>query len=358
MAAWRAGFLLALVPPLLPPLGFALGQAAGAPTFSAWFLILVTFVLVPLIEPIVGEDPRDPADEGVLEDDAFFRAVTLAVLPLQAFSLLFCGWAALHASGWAEGLGWMASAGLVTVATAMTAGHELIHRTSRWEAGIGAALLSTGWYATYKPEHLYGHHLRCGTREDNATAERDENAYLFILRAMRANPRDGYALQAERMRRRGRSPWSWRNEMVWWTALSLALTAGAFALGGAEGMLFFLGQCVVAVFLLELINYVEHYGLMRRVVDGRLERIGPQHSWSTQALLTNWIVFNLARHGDHHVAGAKRYPLLRARPESPSLPFGYPTALMVAAVPPLWRRVMNPRLDIAVQPVRVANASR
>ena len=347
LAVRRVGCLLGLLPPLLPMLGWALGEAAGRPALFAWFLPLIVFGLVPLIEPLIGEDRTNaaPDEASGLEDDAWFRRVTWAVLPLQLASLLFCGWASVTAPAWLEGVGYMVSCSLVTVATAMTAGHELIHKTTRAEPLLGAALLSTAWYATYKPEHLYGHHVKVGTSADNATAARGENTYAFIARAMRRNPRDGYALQAERLRRRGLRAWSWRNEMVWWTALSVALSGLAFALGGLSGLAFFGGQALVAVFLLELINYVEHYGLVRREADGRLERIGPQHSWSTGLILTNWIVFQLARHGDHHVRGARRYQVLDDREESPRLPFGYPTALLVAAVPPLWRRVMDPRLD-------------
>ena len=347
------GYLLALVPPLLPPLGWLAGAASGLAAPSAWLTPLIVFGLVPVIEPLIGETHENPGpDEAqALDADARLRWLPLAVLPLQAASLLFCGWAFLTAASHAASAGYLVSCGLVSVATAMVAGHELIHRRTRWEQAAGAALLSSVWYATYKPEHLWGHHIKVGTPEDNATAARGENVYGFIGRAMRRNPRDGYRLQAARMRRRGLGPWSWRNDMVWWTALSLSLTALAFASGGVRGLLFFGGQAVVAVFLLELINYVEHYGLMReRLPNGRWSRVTPAHSWSSQHLLTNWIVFQLARHGDHHVAASRAYPSLRALPDSPRLPFGYPTALMLAAVPPLWRRVMDPRLAAGSTP--------
>ena len=341
------GYLLALVPPLLPAFGWVIGEAAGATTPLAWLTPLIVFGLVPMVEPLIGETHENPSptEAARLDADHRLRHLPLAVLPLQALSLLFCGWAFLAAPNHLASVGYLVSCGLVSVATAMVAGHELIHRRTRWEQAAGAALLASVWYATYKPEHLWGHHIKVGTPDDNATAARGENVYGFIARAMRRNPRDGYRLQAARMRRRGLGAWSWRNDMLWWTGLSLALTALAFALGGLRGLLFFGGQAVVAVFLLELINYVEHYGLLRaRLPDGRWARIDPSHSWSSQHLLTNWIVFQLARHGDHHVAASRAYPALRALEDSPRLPFGYPTALLLAAVPPLWRRVMDPRL--------------
>lgn len=347
----KYGYLVFLLPALLPVIGSAFGQLSGLPALFAWWTPFVVFGLVPIIDHLIGEDATNPTDEevGELDEDWFYQLITAAVVPVQIASLLFCGAKFLAAASWPEALGYVVSCGIVSGATTITAAHELIHKTNRWEPMVGGALLATVWYATFKPEHLYGHHRMVATPKDNSTALKGESSGRFILRAMRNNPRDGYALAAERMRRKKLSPWHYKNEMIWWTALSLALTGLSFALGGAAGVVFFLGQAFFAVALLEVINYIEHYGLMRAEVSpGRYERVTPQHSWNANHLFTNWLLFQLQRHSDHHANGARRYQTLRHFDDSPQLPFGYGGAVVAAAIPPLWKRIMDPRVDAYV----------
>lgn len=347
----KYGYLVFLFPPLLPVMGWMLGDLAGLGALFAWWTPFVVFGLVPIADHLIGEDATNPTEEEVslLDGDWFYQLVTAAVLPVQVASILFCGAMFLSADSWPEALGYLFSCGIVSGATTITAAHELIHKPTRWESLAGGALLATVWYATFKPEHLYGHHRHVATPKDGSTAYKGENVYRFILRAMRNNPREGFAIAAERLRRKKVSAWSWRNEMVWWTGLSAALTALAFAIGGWAGLVFFVGQALVAIALLEIINYIEHYGLMRAEVSpGRYERITPQHSWNANHLFTNWLIFQLQRHSDHHANGARRYQTLRHFDESPQLPFGYATAVVAAAIPPLWRRIMDPRVDAYV----------
>ena len=345
----KFGYVVFLLPALLPVMGAVLGRLAGLPALFAWWTPFVVFGLVPIADALIGTDATNPEEDEVegLDGDFFYKALTFAVVPVQVASLVFCGAMFLRAGSWPEAFGYVVSCGIVSGATTITAAHELIHKTGRWEPIVGGVLLSTVWYATFKPEHLYGHHRHVATHKDASTAYRDEGVYHFIGRAMSSNPREGYRLAAERMARKKQSAWSWRNDMVWYTLLSAAMTLAAFAIGGWTLALFFVGQSFFAIALLEIVNYIEHYGLMRKQDEatGRYERVTPQHSWNANHLFTNWLLFQLQRHSDHHANGARRYQNLRHFDESPQLPFGYATAIVAAMVPPVWKRIMNPRLD-------------
>ncbi|MEL7313199.1 MAG: alkane 1-monooxygenase [Pseudomonadota bacterium] len=344
----RLGFLLSLVLPLTALIGFVAGRWLGMPTMAAWLPVFVSFVILPTVDALVGTDENNPSEQEVpdLLADAYYKYLTLAVVPLQFVSLAVCGFAFVSVEGGLVGqLGYLISAGVISGSTAITTAHELIHKPSRIEQWAGGLLLSTVCYASFKPEHLFGHHRHVATPEDGSTALKDETVYRFMWRALRDNPRRGYRLAAERVARRGHSAWSWRNEMVWWTVFSVAFAGLATTLGGMLGFVFFVIQSLVAIGLLEIINYVEHYGLMRQKDgQGRYERISPKHSWNANHLMTNLFLFQLQRHSDHHANGSRRYQALRHFDESPQLPFGYATAVMVALLPPLWFAVMNPRL--------------
>ena len=134
--------------------------------------------------------------------------------------------------------------------------------------------------------------------------------------------------------------------MLGYALTQLALLASIAAVYGPAGLSVFVAQAAVAFSILEVINYVEHYGLVRReIAPGEYERIAPQHSWDSSHRLSNWMLINLARHSDHHCLAAKRYQSLELLPHAPQLPGGYGAMFLLALIPPLWFRVMNPRVD-------------
>jgi alkane 1-monooxygenase len=205
-------------------------------------------------------------------------------------------------------------------------------------------LLTSVGYPGFKVEHVRGHHLHVATPEDSSSARLDESVYAFVPRALWRNVRNAWRLEAQRLRARGHSPWSARNEMVRWYALWLLFMAAFAATGGVRALGFFLLQGVIAAATLEVINYVEHYGLERReVAPGRYERVTHHHSWNAPQRYTNWLLFNLQRHSDHHAVARRRYQALHHHDDSPQLPAGYATMFVLALAPPLWRKVMNPR---------------
>jgi alkane 1-monooxygenase len=346
----RYGYLCAYIVPALMPLA-ALAATAGLPIdLAAWLPLFVLFVLIPLADYALGHDARNPADENeatALEADPWFRLLTLAALPVQ---LALIAWSTWYFSvtdfSIAGAAGWLWSQGVVSSTLGITVAHELIHRRERIEQWAGGLLLSSVCYGGFKIEHVRGHHVHVATPLDTSSACKGESVYPFIARALSRNPIAAWRLEAERLAKLGLPALHWRNEMLLWSVVSLAFALLAAALLGIAGLLFFLAQAVIAAATLEVINYVEHYGLSRRrLADGRYERTTHRHSWNSDYLLSNLLLFQLQRHSDHHETARRRYQALRHHADSPQLPGGYSTMFLLALVPPLWRHVIDPRVD-------------
>jgi alkane 1-monooxygenase len=333
----------------LLPLGSLSLARAGVPLdLATWFPLLFIFGLVPLIDAIIGQDrgnPNDPAETLQLDRNTCFRILTVLVLPLWLATLAWCTYQFIQwPLGPAGVIGWILSTGVIGGTLAINPAHELIHKPTRLEPLIGGVLLSSVGYQGFKVEHVRGHHLHVATPEDSSSARLGESVYAFVPRALWLNVRNAWRLESARLLQRGKSPWSWRNEMVHWTLLWFAFVALAGWLGGIPGLLFFLAQGFVASATLEVINYVEHYGLSRREISpGRYERVNHLHSWNSSQRYTNWLLFNLQRHSDHHETARRRYQSLLHHDDSPQLPAGYATMFLLALLPPLWRRVMDHR---------------
>lgn len=325
--------LLTAVP--LPVLGYWLGQN--------WLTLVVAFGALPLADWVVGQDRHNPtpADEARWARERHGSAALYAYVPVQLGLIVWA--AAVYAGGelsTAQDLGLMVSVGVVTGGQGITIAHELGHRRSAVDRLLAKLLLTTVCYGHFYIEHNRGHHARVATPDDPATARLGESLYRFIPRAVAGSLVSAWRLETMRLRRRDEACWSHHNQMLWFAGVPALL---ALALGLAFGplaVLFFVGQALVAFSLLEAINYVEHYGLVR----GAQERVTPRHSWNSSQRLSNACLVNLQRHADHHADPTRPYPLLRHHDDSPQLPTGYPGMVLVALVPPLWFRIMNPRV--------------
>ncbi len=224
-------------------------------------------------------------------------------------------------------------------------GHELGHKHTALEVGLAKLVLAVPAYGHFRIEHNRGHHRFVATPEDHASARMGESIYRFALRELPGGIRRAWALEAERLRREGRSPWSPHNEMLQSYAVTLALQGTLIALYGGPMVLFLAIHNVVAWWQLTSANYVEHYGLLRlKGPDGQLERCQPHHSWNANHTYTNLVLFQLERHSDHHANPARRYQSLRHFPALPQLPSGYFGMFPLAYLPRLWFKVMDPRL--------------
>ncbi|MBU3673355.1 MAG: alkane 1-monooxygenase [Sinobacteraceae bacterium] len=350
--------LLFLLPVALPLASYALALRSGAWDATAFIVPLWYFVLIPLLDALIGRDTANPSSsmEAQLAEDRYYRTLPLLCLPLYAAVLLFGAWVLAVAPFSPLGaVAWVVSIGLVGGVVAINPAHELIHKQTRLERRAGGLLLASVSYGGFKIEHLLGHHVHVATPKDGSTARLGESVYGFVLRALWRNPLRAIELERESLARQQLS-WSvLRSEVCGWYLASCGyalLCVVVTQTAGAPwwlGVAYFIGQSVVAIGLLEIINYVEHYGLLRRTITtgaraGQPERVDITHSWNSSYAFTNLLLFQLQRHSDHHAHATRRYPLLRHFDESPQLPAGYATMVVLAAMPPLWRRVMDPRV--------------
>ncbi len=349
MPLWkRLGFLIVFVVPALVPLAAWLGRTTGHPDALAWFPLFFLFVLLPLCDYALGHDPQnpEPVDRVQLDEDAWFRAMTLAALPAQLGVLAWSMWYFVHAGlGPAGTLGWLLSQGIVGGVLAINVAHELIHKESPLERAAGGVLLSSVGYHGFKIEHLRGHHVHVSTPRDASSARFGQSLWHFLPRALLRNTGNAWRLEAQRLQRLGKPWWHWHNEMIGWSALWLAFAVGAWLWLGPMGLGFFVVQGFFAACSLEIINYIEHYGLERVLLpDGRFERTTHLHSWNSDYALSNLFLFHLQRHSDHHQTPRRRYQVLLHHADSPQLPGGYAAMFVLAMFPPLWFRAVNPRV--------------
>ena len=340
-------FWLTVLPIL--PMSAMIGREAGTQDYWAWFIYVVIFGIVPILDYIVGKDPSNPNEEvqvPAMTEERIYRVLTLLMVPIWFGVLLYSGWVFINNDySWLGQLGWIVSIGTVGGVIAINLAHELIHKDPKIENWAGGLLLASVTYAGFKVEHVRGHHVTVSTPEDASSSRYNQGVYTFLLRAFPHNFVNAWKLEAAYLKRKGKQVISRHNELIWWYGISAGLAVLFGLLFGWMGVVFFLGQSFVAAFTLEVINYIEHYGLHRRVLEnGRYERVTPAHSWNSNYFLTNLALFQLQRHSDHHAYAKRRYQVLRHYEESPQLPGGYASMYVLALFPPLWKKVMNPRV--------------
>lgn len=347
----KIGFFTAFILPTLVITGCYLGG------WWNYLAIFFSFLVIPLIDQAIGIDTHNvPVDKiKVKEEEYFYRFVTYIWTFVQlAFVLWGCYAIAVGMiSTTLEWIGFVISFALVTGGIGITVAHELGHKKSNLERFYSKLLLMTVCYMHFYVEHNRGHHVYVATPEDPATARKNENFYAFWFRSVVSGYFHAWKLENESMRRNGHSPFHLNNSMIWFALLpflfcGVLTTFFSFYLERFtwEVPVFFFSQSILAFTLLELVNYVEHYGILRKeVAPGKYERVNPIHSWNASHLISNFFLFQLQRHSDHHANAIKRYQVLNHYDESPQLPFGYPTMILIAAIPPLWFAVMNKRLE-------------
>ena len=342
----RYAWLLGLLVPGLPFIAWGLVEATGIGAF--WFFGPVfVFGVMPLLDWAVGKDAVNPPDSVLqwLEQDPFYRWCTYLFLPLQYASLIVVCW--LWSSG---GLSLVESFGLaLTVGCvsgiAINTAHELGHKRASMERWLSKVALAQSGYGHFFIEHNRGHHVRVATPEDPASSRLGESFYAFLPRTIKGSLKSGWELESERLRRGGSSPWTLQNDILNAWAMTLVLFGALTAVFGLAVLPWLLVQAVFGFSLLEVVNYLEHYGLLRgKREDGRYVRTAPRHSWNSNNVSSNVLLYHLQRHSDHHAHPLRRFQALRHFDEAPELPSGYATMIVLAVIPPLWRRVMDPRV--------------
>ncbi|MFC5923239.1 alkane 1-monooxygenase [Micromonospora vulcania] len=349
-AAWRDRrkplWPLALLVPALPFLGFAVWRAGGG-AWAWWLTPAIVFGLIPVIDVLLGDDRQNPPDEAVprLSADGYYRWLTYLYLPAQYAALVLCCavWARDELTV-ASAAGLVATVGVVN-GIAINTAHELGHKRERVERWLSKVALAPAGYGHFYVEHNRGHHVRVATPEDPASSRLGESFWAFWPRTVWGSLRSAWRLETGRFRIRGRSPWTHRNDVLNAWVMTLTLYAALTLAFGPVALPFLVLQAVVGFSLLEVVNYLEHYGLARqRTAAGRYEKVDPRHSWNSDRTVTNVFLFQLQRHSDHHANPLRRYQTLRSFDTSPQLPAGYATMIVVALVPPLWRRMMDHRV--------------
>jgi len=245
---------------------------------------------------------------------------------------------------WVDQLGYALTVGTVA-GVAINTAHELGHKKPKLERWLARLALAQSGYGHFYVEHNRGHHTRVATPEDPASSRLGESFWEFLPRTVVGGIRSAWHLEAKRLRHRGQRVWSIHNDVLNSWAFSVLLFGTLVAVFGTRVVPFLVVQAVFGFSLLEVVNYLEHYGLMRqRKEDGRYERCSPEHSWNSNHIASNVLLYQLERHSDHHAHPTRRFQTLRHFDESPQLPSGYGLMLGLAYVPPLWRRVMDHRV--------------
>lgn len=338
------GFCIIFLLPLSVLTGYLIG---GAWNFLA---VVLVFGLVPILDILLGQNTRNPTEqeEEVLSERRAFRIITWACMPVQVILVVWGAYVVTHRPLSPLGLtGFVLSVGISSGALGINVSHELIHRiNNRFEPLLGRIMLATVCYLHWAIEHVRGHHRTVATPEDPATARRGESFYAFWPRTVFGGFRSAYRIEAGRLARQAEGTASPRNALHGYVVIELLIVLALGWSFGLGAVLFFIAQSFVAVSLLEAVNYLEHYGMERkRLEDGRYEKVQPVHSWNAGHLVTNFFLFNLQRHSDHHYRPNRRYQILRDFRQSPQLPNGYAGMVLLTLIPPLWRRIMDKRLD-------------
>lgn len=320
--------------------------------YGGWFIALLPLCgwgLFSVLDALTGlnEENADPATP----DDALFwyRAITIIWLPLQLCTIFGTIWwvtATDHLVWWEE-LALFFGIGVISGTIGINYSHELMHQKPKAERWLADVLLASVLYGHFRSEHLLVHHRYVATPRDPATARYNEGFHRFFPRVLVTSLVSSWKAEKAMLARKGLPALHRSNPFVRYAALQAGFLLLALVIGGWWGLLLFAYQALIAIWQLELANYVEHYGLTRKHLgDGKYEHVLPRHSWNASNKASNWLLINLQRHSDHHYKPDRRFPLLQTygKDDAPQLPFGYPVMTMAAMVPPLWRRVMNPRV--------------
>lgn len=310
-----------------------------------WASPLAFFVLLPLLDLIVGRDLSNVPKEYEAEYEASlrYRLPLLAFFPVQ-IAIMFFGYGLLTGgtlSG-AETAGFTLALAL-SLAMGFSLGHELGHHPRPFDRFVGVMMLAPINVPDFYIYHNFGHHHSVATPEDAGSSKYGESLWAFWARSVPRKSINGWRIEARRLARNGLPARSWRNRMIWITAAPLAWLVGLTWWFGWGAIPVFIAIFLFSRSLLVFADYVEHYGLCRRKLpNGEYEKVRPAHSWNDSYLISNMIFCSVDRHSDHHANAGRPYQILRHFDDVPQLPVGYISVLLIAMIPPLWRRMVNP----------------
>jgi len=336
---WK--YLLAYIPSALAFLGLTWG---GTWTFAT---VLFAFGLVPALEVVLPHSDKNIPKEEESSKSAIkiFDWLLYLNIPIL-YALLWYYFSQLLLGGWTgfEILGMTLSVGIVASTVGINVAHELGHRDNKTEQHLSRILLLPSLYLHFNIEHNLGHHKHVATEKDPATARMGENIYFFWFRSVIGSYLSAWKIEGRRLRGLAVAQFSIQNKMLQFTLVQLIYLLGIGLAFGWTMLPFAIVVAVISFLLLETVNYVEHYGLMRKKLSsGRYEKVMPRHSWNSDHELGRILLYELTRHSDHHYKATRKYQILRHLDESPQMPYGYPAAMLMSLLPPLWFSVMDQR---------------
>ena len=347
--AWTDGkrywWLLSPALPAMSLVALLLAYLSGTGLWF-WAVPFVFYGIVPLLDRLIGTDPVNAPERAVpaLEADRYYRRIVIAYIPTQYAVTLFGAWLAVSGGyAWWELIGLVIAVGVINGVGINTA-HELGHKTNPLERWLAKITLAPVAYGHFFIEHNKGHHKHVATPEDPASSRMGETFWAFLPRTVIGSVRSAWHIERTRLQRDRKPVFSQHNEILQAWAMTLVLFGAVSLWLGPWALLFLVAQAAYGASLLEVVNYLEHYGLLRlKDANGRYERCQPRHSWNSNHVVTNLLLYQLQRHSDHHANPTRRYQSLRSFDDSPQLPSGYASMLLIAYLPPLWFRLMDHR---------------
>lgn len=350
----KYAWILSMVPGAMPLIIWGIVEwmrAINAPDVlvsASWFLgPIAVFIIVPIGDWVLGRDGENAPEEFVpwLEETKYYRIISYLYFPLMLASLIMCCWQWTYG-----GLEWYDKVGLawtmgMTSGIGIVAAHELGHKKGSFERWLGKIVLAVPAYGHFYVEHNKGHHVKVATPEDPVSSRMGENVYAYLVRSIPRQIPRAWDIEKKRLARGGKGQFNLDNDVLNAWLITVLIWGVLLAVFGINILPYLLIQAVIGIALLEFVNYLEHYGLLRqKLEDGRYERCSPEHSWNSDNLTTNIFLYQLQRHSDHHANPTRRYQSLRSDVFAPELPGGYATMIAVASFPPLWFKIMDKRL--------------
>jgi alkane 1-monooxygenase len=316
-----------------------------------WYLPWIIFSVIPLLDILLPADLSYPENDKDPSIHSIAYKLPLWGMAIVSTAVLYLGCSRV-ASG--EPLSFLKylqlafSVGLGTGGLGITVSHELFHKPSQFDKLIGTYLLVLTSYMHFVNEHLHGHHLRVATPEDPASAVRGQSFYNFYLQSVIGSWKSSWEMEVAELQKNNKPIWSVHNKMLWYLAIPFCFAIClSIWFGSLKVFIFFYIQAWMGFSLLETTNYIEHYGLSRQQnADGTYEPVKPTHSWNAPQAVSNFILFRLQRHSDHHAYALRPYQLLRNFVDSPYLPTGYSGMIVLALFPPLYFKIMDNRIEM------------
>lgn len=310
--------------------------------------VLLFFGIVPVLELFFKADSYnfDKETAKLEKENKLYSWIIYGTVPIQIGMLIFYFYSIQEPLTTTEYIGRISAMGLMCGVLGINVGHELGHRQRKVEVLLGELMLLTSLNTHFLPYHNGGHHFNVATPNDAATARKNEPIYIFWIRSHFSSYMNAWQLENQRLRNKNKRIISIHNKMVKYLIFNLLVLFAIYYSFGLMVLLSFIAAAVIGILQLETVNYIEHYGLLRKKTEmGRYEKVRHHHSWNSDHIIGKLMLFNLSRHSDHHYNGSKHYQLLKSLPESPQMPTGYPGMMLLSLIPPLWFKYMNGKIS-------------